>query len=376
MSANADVAQIRSFLNRVEKRLGAIAATEGAAGGVVLATVVLLLRWMAPFSTAVTAALVVLSIVTGIAVRYFMLAEQRRQAALAVERAAPACHNLVVAANEILVYPERVREYVAVLVFRQAAAAVRSLDVGELFPVKRTLAWLTGSVATLVLVLVIHYTGVPSQQARRAVSANAVPVLSRVDIAVEAPGYARRAALSLRDPLRVEALAGSKISITVKSNASIVVIETIEKKDTLTSTGNETFTGTVVANADGFVAIEPSNASGKGTRKLIGLTVTPDHAPRVRLTAPGKDMIYPDGNRSLPVTAEADDDIGLGSLKLRYTKVSGSGERFTFTEGEVPLQVSRNKDVNWTAQARWNLASLQLEAGDMVVYRAVATDTR
>jgi len=376
VSANADVTQFRSFLDRVVNRLGAIAATEGAAGGCVLATAVLLLRWAAPFSIAVTAALVLLSVMTGVAVRYFMLAEQRRQAALAVERVAPGCHNLVVAADEILLYPGRVRESVASLVFRQAAAAVRALDVGELFPVTRALTWLTGSVAALVLVLVVQNTGVASQLARIGSSANAVPVLSRVDIVVEAPAYAARAAQGLRDPSRIEALVGSKVSITVKSNASIVVIETLEKKDTLSATGNDTFTGTLVANADGFVAIEPSNASGKGTRKLIGLSVTPDHAPRVRLTAPGRDMIYPDGNRSLGVTTEADDDIGLGSLKLRYTKVSGSGERFTFTEGEVPLQVSRNKDVRWKAQTEWNLASLQLEPGDMVVYRAVATDKR
>ena len=144
----------------------------------------------------------------------------------------------------------------------------------------------------------------------------------------------------------------------------------------MTAAGNGTFTGTVVANADGFVAIEPSNTIGKGARRLVGLTVTPDHAPRVRVTAPGKDMMYPDGNRSLRVTTEADDDIGLGSLKLRYTKVSGSGERFTFTEGEVPLQVARDTNRSWKAQAQWNLARLQLEPGDMVVYRAVATDNR
>ena len=376
MSANAEVSHIRHFLARVAKRLGTIAATEGAAGGLVLATIVLSVRWASPFGVAVTSTVVLLSIVAGVAIRYSMLARQRRQSALAVERAAPGCHNLLVAADEILRNPGRVREGVASLVFRQAAATVRALDVSELFPVKRALTWLMGSAAVLALVLAMQNAGVASPPARVGANANTVPVLARVDIAVEAPAYAARATQSLRNPSRIEALAGSTVSITVKSNASLVVIETLEQKDTLTATGNETFTGTVVANADGFVAIEPSNALGNGTRKLIGLTVTPDRAPRVRLTAPGKDMIYPDGNRSLSVTTEADDDIGLASLKLRYTKVSGSGERFTFTEGEVPLQISREKDVSWKAQVKWNLTVFELQPGDMVVYRAVATDKR
>ena len=383
MSPTADVSLIQSFLDHVAKRLGAIAASEGAAGGLALATVLLLLlRWSFPFNMAVTAVVVVLSIVAGVGVRLFMLAQKGQQAARAVERAAPGCHNLVVAAEEILRNPERVRDSVASLVFGQAAAAVRALDVNALFPVKRARLWLTGSLIALVLVLVLMpvlvapNTGVASQRARAKTDTHAVPVLSRVDFAIEAPAYAARAAQRLRDPSRIEALAGSKVSITVKSNASTVVVETLEKKDTLTAAGNGTFTGTVVANADGFVAIEPSNTIGKGARRLVGLTVTPDHAPRVRVTAPGKDMMYPDGNRLLSVTTEADDDIGLGSLKLRYTKVSGSGERFTFTEGEVPLQVARDTNRSWKAQAQWNLARLQLEPGDMVVYRAVATDNR
>ena len=125
MSPNADVSLIQSFLDHVAKRLGAIAAFEGAAGGLALATVLLLLRWSSKFNMAVTAVVVLLSIVAGVGVRLFMLAQERQQVAREVERAAPGCHNLVVAAEEILRNPERVRESVASLVFSQAAAAVR-----------------------------------------------------------------------------------------------------------------------------------------------------------------------------------------------------------------------------------------------------------
>jgi hypothetical protein len=96
----------------------------------------------------------------------------------------------------------------------------------------------------------------------------------------------------------------------------------------------------------------------------------------VRITAPGHDLKLADGRRTIDVAIEADDDVGLASLKLHYTRVSGSGERFTFTDGEVPLTIVRADRRDWKARASWRLDSLALEAGDMVVYRAIAADDR
>ena len=84
-----------------------------------------------------------------------------------------------------------------------------------------------------------------------------------------------------------------------------------------------------------------------------------------------------DAQHTIDLAIEADDDIGLASLRLRYTKVSGSGERFTFTEGELPIDVTRATIREHGPRARtWKLEPLALDAGDMVVYRAVATDHR
>jgi hypothetical protein len=76
------------------------------------------------------------------------------------------------------------------------------------------------------------------------------------------------------------------------------------------------------------------------------------------------------------VTIEADDDLALGTLRLRYTKVSGSGEQFTFTDGEVPLSIARSDARHWKARAALPLPALALTAGDMIVYRAVVSDRR
>lgn len=375
MSEQADISLIRGFLDRVSKRLVAIAATEGAAFGLAFVSLLVLLRWSSPLTAAAVGLSAIVAIGAGAAVRVWLSASKRRHGALTVERVAPNCHNLIVSADEILSHPGRVRETMASLVFRQAAAVVRVLDVSELFPAKRAAMWLAGSATLLALLLAARNISVASLSSS-VMGGSAIPMLSRVDIEVDAPAYAARKGEKMRDPSRIEALAGSTINISVKSNASTVVMETLDGKDTLVAAGDQNFTGKFVASADGFVALEPSSAAGKGTRKVIGLSVTQDVAPRVKLTAPGKDMIFPDGNRSLNVNVEADDDLALSSLRLKFTKVSGSGERFTFTEGEVPLQLTRSSDASWKGHVNWNLASLQLEAGDMVVYRAAAADKR
>jgi hypothetical protein len=141
--------------------------------------------------------------------------------------------------------------------------------------------------------------------------------------------------------------------------------------------GARTFTATLLAETDGFVAITPAAANGEsGVRRLIGLAVIPDALPVVRATAPGKDLLIASAEQTVGVAFEAGDDLGLASLAVRYTKVAGSGETFTFTEGELPVEITRTSDRAWTAQAGWRLDGLGLQAGDMVIYRGVAADRR
>jgi hypothetical protein len=131
-----------------------------------------------------------------------------------------------------------------------------------------------------------------------------------------------------------------------------------------------------VADADGYVSLQPATRNERGASRLIGLSVISDNPPRVRITAPAKDLFLRDAHHTIDLGLETSDDIALASLRLRYTKVSGSGERFTFTDGEVPLAVTRADARTWTARASWPLDNLGLDAGDLVVYRAVATDHR
>lgn len=133
----------------------------------------------------------------------------------------------------------------------------------------------------------------------------------------------------------------------------------------------------ITVTTDGFIAVTPFDADdAAGPRRLIGVSATPDRPPSPRVVAPGKDMFIREATASLDISVEAADDIGLRSLELRYTKVAGAGESFTFTEGEVPLTIARASARQWSGTGVLPLGALGLDVGDMVVYRAVATDTR
>jgi hypothetical protein len=56
--------------------------------------------------------------------------------------------------------------------------------------------------------------------------------------------------------------------------------------------------------------------------------------------------------------------------------VSGSGERFDFEEGTLAAAVTRASDRAWNASAALDLSALKLQAGDSLVYHAVARDAR
>jgi hypothetical protein len=203
-----------------------------------------------------------------------------------------------------------------------------------------------------------------------------------IQVVVTPPTYTRRPVQRLTNPSSIEAIAGSRISLSIRGND--LRVETVEgvlpcrpepfvagaPQDRLRERPACTYD--LRATADGFIAVR----AGASNRRLIGLTVTPDQTPRVRVTAPGKDMFIADLARKIPVEIDARDDIGLTTLKLRYTKVSGSGERFTFIDGEVPIAISRTDERDWKAKGTLDLGALKLEQGDMVVYRGAAADGR
>jgi hypothetical protein len=357
------------LLATTRRRLDARAAAQGASIAFVIGGVVALLGWPAHSGTAVVFGAILA--MAGTLICVFRTRSRHPSVAAFVERRVPASRNVILTASEL---DADASSYVATLVRRRAAAVASEVDVPSLVPARNAgIAFIATFAFWLV---VVAHGGSPISLSTRPLTIGASgPSVEAIDIVLTPPSYAGAASKTLHDPARVDALVGSRLELRVRAHADSVALQTLSSGGALRSQ-NGAFVGSVVATTDGFLAVEPRLAAKRGARRLIGLTVRADAAPRVAIKTPGHDVRLPDGHRTLDIAIDADDDIGLASLRLRYTKVSGSGERFTFSEGDVPITVTRADARHWAAHASWKLDPLELGPGDMVVYRAIAADQR
>ncbi len=395
---------VHELLQTTRRRIGLRAAMRGATIAVLAAAALVLLRVLFTGVSQPTWTLgpvvlfVTMSALFGAAIGAVRARVSPTGAARRLESLVPSSRNLLVTAEELLragappaaspgaASPGAVAQHpvahdgVSQLVLRRADAFARTVHAQALLPLGRRALELSGSMLSLTVMLLVMHRVAPVIAAGvntvRSSLGNTVAI-TQIGVRIEPPAYTGNTPVSDTDPTRIAALSGSRIRLSISAVADSLVVTTRDSSRTIgRSTGNA-FTVEIPAQADGFVALTPRSSDGRaGTRRLIGITVRADDAPRVRIVAPAQDLIVPDARRSLAITVEADDDLALGTLRLRYTKVSGSGERFTFSEGEVPLAVARAKPESWSARATLALEPLLQEPGDLVVYRAVATDKR
>ena len=178
----------------------------------------------------------------------------------------------------------------------------------------------------------------------------------------------------MQNPERIEALQGSRLSLTVQGGGTWRVRFGADALDAQGSGG-----ATVVElplSRSGYLAIERADGDPAASRRLVPVTVIPDRAPTIRVDAPGKDLLLPDATPVVGLSAAATDDFGLQSLELRYTKVSGSGEQFEFKEGSLPLTITRESGRAWKARTDLALSKIGLAPGDAMIYRIVGRDER
>lgn len=374
MHAWPDATTVGQFLARTRRRLLLLRVAEGGTVGSILAAgLVMAGVGVSTFSLLLLATIVVAVIlVRALLGDAWQLGWWRSLSGIAIrlERRTSRAQNLIVTASESL----ESRNYFTEAVMSRAARLTNEIDIAGLFPARATVAAMVA--ASVALAIGVTRPDDTSQLIEASRQSVGVPTIRRVTVTVQPPAYTGQPPSTATDPSRVEALAGSRVEIIVDATASAVRLETVNGTQEL-SRADGAFTAAITADADGFLAVEALDSAGvTRTRQLIGLTVTPDRAPRVILASPGRDLFFSTVPGTLPVSISADDDIGLASLRLQFTAVSGSGERFTFTEQDVPLSISQANPRSWAARGTWRLDSLQLAPGDLIVYRAVAADRR
>jgi hypothetical protein len=372
-----DAAALRAFLRRTSQRVmlrTAIDSVAAGAAGVVVATVV---AWIAAWPGRTTTMAILIAAGVPAAIMLVRARARRSEAAQLIERRAPQCRNLVFTAAELIERPDGARDDIRAIVMRHAVKVTRSIDVRAVVPIGSALRRLAIAAAVAGATLaVVSGRPAPASLAVAGANAGATASIARVDIDVVAPAYVGGRVTALSDPADVTALAGSRLRVRMTGVAASAAIETIDARAPMTRGADGRFTAEVVADREGFISIQAaSGREGDVARRLIGLTIAPDRPPQVRITKPGRDLFVASAGE-LPIEIVAEDDTALGSLRLTFTTVTGADENFTFTDGEVPLQIARTDTRHWTASARWAIDALKLEPGNMVVYRGVAADRR
>ena len=362
-------ARLSAILARAAGRLRMRHALRSVAAGCAAAAVAALIARAAHAGAATT----ILAGVAGfgaMALAVFVRTRPERThaaAARALERADPSMRNLVVTAQELIERPEATRPYMRARVVDEATRRAAAVDGDAAVPLSRDAV--TAALAALAVIVavsvrvpasaIVSIIGSPNPQITKSTAA------PNVTIELVPPAYSGRAASRLTDPSSIEALAGTLATVRVQGAAAAQV------SVNGTSVPMNGGAARTALNESGYVSVDAGPL-----HSVLPLTVTSDRVPNVRISLPGKDLRVATAGTAIPIVAEASDDLGLRSLEIRYTIVSGTGEQFTFTEGTMPAAIERGSAQSWRAQARLALAQMKLEPGDSLIYRAVAADHR
>jgi hypothetical protein len=360
---------LETLLKRARERMFVRDFLRAAAAGLVVGAVVLVAaRWSGYSSTggakerwAAFGATFVTSMVITAA---FGRRRTRRAAVAAIEASDPSLRNLMVTAEQLLAQPAMTSRAMRDRVLSDAAQRSGAIDLARAVPLTREA---TACLLALGLGL-LAATGPSAASSTVQVSQPSSAQVSKSSgftIELIPPAYSGRQRATLSAPASIAALAGTRAVVRVTGATGARL--------RLNDEGVQLADGaaTVVLAQSGYLAIESDSLN-----RLVPLTVTPDRAPDVRITAPAKDLRVSSAAATIPIRADAADDLGLASFELRYTVVSGTGEQFTFTEGTLPASVVRASDQNWRLEAPLSLTKLKLEPGDALISRAVATDKR
>ena len=255
--------------------------------------------------------------------------------------------NLVITAAELSAQPRPVQAEIRDAIFTQAEQRIATVNPARVVP----LAQPAGVAAAVILGCALLASVAP--RTRPAVtgtieSTSEPPAAGVISVRITPPAYTARPIETLTDPVQVTTIAGSRVRI---ESALRVIRE--------------------------WVAVESARLELRAedlAPRFLSVIVIPDTPPAVRINEPGRDTALATGTGTLTIGLDGRDDLGLASLALRFTKVSGGGENVTFTEGAIPIAIERVTAREWRGRARWPLDGLGLAEGDVLVYRAVARD--
>lgn len=197
-----------------------------------------------------------------------------------------------------------------------------------------------------------------------------IPAGSRLDgisVRITPPAYTGQRATTLNDPSSVTAVTGSTISVRGSGSASGLTASSSSAVRVSPTDGGWAVTLAMPAKPTALTLRD------RIYERVLVLDPRPDAPPRIVLTTPIRDTTLRAPRLVVQLNATATDDIGLVASHFEYLISTGSGEVFkarTITTPAVDFDGSRNR----TISATLDLATLQLQGGDVVSMRAIARD--
>lgn len=369
-----------ALLRRTRARLRTVVCLQALAVGLLLATAVRIAAWAVGghgASIGVVAGGAGLALASAVVVRGW-----RRltiiDVAAEIERRVGGLDNLLVSAVELSRRRRVVHPRIGAEIERQTEARVQAIEPSGLVPVARAVV-VTAAVAVGASLAAWSVGG--ASIAERAVTTHTVgdavttPGHVTLTVVVTPPAYASLPATSVRDVAEVEVLEGSRVRIAIEpATADVLLVEAGQAPMAFERDGTERAVE-LVAERTRFLLLRFRGEEARADQLLM-LRVKPDAAPVVRISQPARDLVFPEPRGRVAVEIEAIDDLALGTVSLRYTRVIGSGESTTFQEGDLPLRVERAERGRWRATSEISLEDLKLEDGDVLVYRATTSDLR
>jgi hypothetical protein len=361
----------------VQRRLRLRDAITGAAAGLLLLalSVVLAVLLGRSAGVAVMAGSAFALIATTMAAKRASQRWTAVAAALEVEVAAGGLDNLLVTATALENDSLRASDWMRVEIERQAAASAEHVAPASVAPLGHAAALLGAAAIGTAAVAWGAFT-------RPAVFVQPRPISAALSIGtvratVTPPAYLGTAPHQTDNPTAVAVPEGGRVRIDVEAEtAAAWLVEPGQPARALTSASAGLFAlEWAPAESKAVVIAAGDRDRNASDTRVLNIAVSPDAVPRVRVISPGHDLATANVNQVVEVVIEASDQEALRELRLTWVKMSGSGESFAFAEGEAPVEVERMTPRQWRARARLSLASLKLEDGDSLVYRAAARDS-
>lgn len=205
-------------------------------------------------------------------------------------------------------------------------------------------------------------------------------VIEELRVRVVPPAYTGMSAEEASSSGPVRALSGSQIEVRLRARGSVdgAALSFNGESNSMRALGDGQFVGNFIASASGAfeTRILADETLARPAAVVRAVEVDTDAPPEVRISEPASDQLL----RSLPdkpmsVRWTARDDLGLETATLKYIKSRGAGDAAKFTSGDVaPAQFERANAREWNGTATLDLARLNVQPGDTLVFWMEARD--